>query len=75
MGYNKVLSDSVGRKIWNSFLSRSDIIPGQATSLQIVVSVAFPSQFRPPFDAAVATGLSRDFSPLPHVTEQDDHSP
>ena len=40
-----------------------------------MVSVAFPEQSCPPFDAAVATSLVRVFSPPPHDTEQDDQSP
>ena len=43
--------------------------------LQLVVSVASPSQGFPPFDTGLETDLWRDFSPLPHVFEQDDHSP
>ena len=47
----------------------------QASALQPLVSVAFPSQAFPPFDAGVETDLWQDFSPPPHVFEQDDHSP
>ena len=48
---------------------------GQTSVLQTSVSVSFPSHDCPPFDAGVATFLVRDFSPPPHVCEQDDHSP
>ena len=45
----------------------------QISGLQICVSIAFPSHARPPFDAGVAIGLKRDWSPPPHDLEQDDH--
>ena len=40
-----------------------------------LVSVASPSQAFPPLDTGLEADLWRDFSPPPHVFEQDDHSP